>query len=45
MLELEIIAYDVWGNEEVYKYMLYTPTLTIEEAIIRNEKSMGLYHI
>ena len=31
---------NVWGNEEVYKYMLYTPTLTIEEAIIRNEKSM-----
>ena len=31
---------NVWGDEEVYKWMLYTPTLTIEEAIERNKRSI-----
>lgn len=31
---------NVWGDEEVYKWMLYTPTLTIEDAILRNHRSM-----
>lgn len=30
----------VWADEDVYKWMLYTPTLTIEDAILRNERSI-----
>lgn len=31
---------NVWSDEEVYKWMLYTPTLNIDDAILRNERSI-----
>lgn len=31
---------NVWGDIDVYKWMLYTPTLNEEDAIKRNERSM-----
>ena len=31
---------EVWGDEEVYKWMLFEPTLTISDAIMRNKRSM-----
>ena len=34
---------NVWGDEDVYKWMLYTPTKAIEEAIERNKRSI-VYH-
>ena len=30
----------VWGDKDVYKWMLYTPTTTIPDAIERNKRSM-----
>lgn len=30
----------VWGDPDVYKWMLYTPTTTIPDAIERNKRSM-----
>ena len=31
---------EVWGDIEVYKWMLFKPTLTINDAIDRNKRSM-----
>ena len=31
---------NVWADEEVYKWMLYTPTLTVDDAVERNKRSM-----
>lgn len=31
---------EVWGDEEVYRWMLFTPTLTEEEAVARCRRSM-----
>lgn len=31
----------VWGDEEVYKWMLFQPTLTLEDAIARCKRSIA----
>ncbi|MCR5786255.1 MAG: GNAT family N-acetyltransferase [Acholeplasmatales bacterium] len=38
--DYESMLKNVWSDEEVYKWMLYTPTLTIENAILRNLRSI-----
>ncbi len=31
---------NIWSDEEIYKWMMFAPTKTIEEAIERNHRSM-----
>jgi RimJ/RimL family protein N-acetyltransferase len=38
--DYESMLNNVWGDEEVYKWMLYTPTKTIEDSIDRLKRSM-----
>ena len=38
--DYESMFKNVWGDEEVYKWMLFSPTLTIEDAILRTSRSI-----
>lgn len=38
--DYESMLKHVWADEEVYKWMLYAPTLTMDDAILRNERSI-----
>ena len=40
MSDYELMLKNVWGDEEVYKWMLFKPTFTIDDAIDRCKRSI-----